>query len=199
MTFSLRTSLIVTSILACWLGALVSKSPMLMELVASATALLILLTLAFAIWDSRPEQRAFWTGFFVLAFGNLILAHYFEAYQQTGNELATRILGPPNAAVYTPSYMPPPSLSPAPFGPPNPNTSYYQPLNPPPINPANPTFVMQVSTNTSANYYQQFNAIRMAVPSLLSLVAGVIGGWLTLWISRQAKKASDEIPVGTPI
>ena len=180
MTFSLRTSLIVTSILACWLGALVSKSPMLMELVASATALLILLTLAFAIWDSRAEQRAFWTGFFVLAFGNLLIAHYFDAYQQTGTEVATRIMGLPNTGNGG-QYMPVPSLTPGGYS--GPPISYYQPPNP--MGPTNIAIQMPISTG---DYYQQLNAIRMSVPYLLSLMAGVIGGWLTLWISRQAKR-----------
>jgi hypothetical protein len=188
MTFSLRTSLIVTSILACWLGALVSKSATLVELVACATALLIFLTLAFAIWDSRPDQRAFWTGFFVLAFGNLLLAHYFNAYQQTGNEVATRIMGPPNAPNYgpMPTFAPAPMLGPGAYSPPV--TSFYQPPDPA---TASITYAVQLPANPN-DYYQQLNSIRMAVPNLLSLLAGVIGGWLTLWISRQARNGATQ-------
>jgi len=182
MTFSLRSSLVVTSIVACWLGALVSKSPMLMELVASATALLIFLTLAFAIWDSRPEQRAFWTGFFTLAVGNLILAQYFDAYQQTGNEVATRIMGQPNTGTGGP-YTPVPSLTPGGYS--GPSVSFYQT----PPNPMGPTNIAIQMPVNSGDYYQQLNSIRMAVPYLLSLLAGVIGGWSTLWISRQARRA----------
>lgn len=185
MTFSLRTSLIVISILACWLGALVSKSPMLMELVASATALMIFLTLAFAIWDSRAEQRAFWTGFFVLAFGNLLIAHYFDAYQQTGTEVATRIMGPLNSGTSIP-FGPVPSLNPGVRS--APSISYYQPQPPNPLPPT--SYAIQVPFNPG-DYYQRFHAIRTAVPILLSLLAGVIGGWLTLWISRQGKKAAE--------
>jgi|GEM_PF-4599199 len=210
MTFSIRTFLLVIGVLACWLGAMVSNSPLLVELVATATSLLILLTLALAIWEPRAEQRAFWTGFFVLAFGNMILAH-FNAYQQTGHEAANAILGQPkpqpvslprtpafNSPMMAPSYTPAPSLDPAaPDTAPSlpSNTSYYQPPYSPVPYPS--SSYVPVYTQVADNYYQRHAAIRTAVPSLLSLVAGVIGGWLTMWVYRRAKGAEKIEPASS--
>lgn len=195
MTFSIRTFLIVIGILACWLGALVSNSPLVVELVANATSLLILLTLSLAIWDTQPEQRAFWTGFFVLAFGNLVFTHYFNAWQQTGHELARVILGEPKPATVqpfnppsVPSWTSPPTLPPSNLPPastpPTLEERFYQPS------------YSTVPYSTGAyiyqdNYYQRHAAIRTAVPSLLSLIAGVIGGWVTMWAYRRAKSAES--------
>jgi hypothetical protein len=205
MTFSIRTFLIVIALFACWLGALVSHVPLLVELVASATALLILLTLPLAIWDPRAEQRAYWTGFFVLALGNMLLTQYFNAYQQTGSAVATLILGAPQ--MQTPGYSPAP---PTYFPPTNPGNTAPQSITPadappslereerfyqPAIDPygwSNPSgsYIYQPVGNA---YYQRHAAIRTAVPNLFSLLAGVIGGWLTQWIYRQKERA------GTPV
>jgi hypothetical protein len=106
MTFSIRTFLIAIAVVSVWLGALVSKSPLLIELAASATVLLILLTLPLAIWDHRPLLRAFWTGCFVLGFGNLLYCSFFSAYQQTSNQMAGLIMGD----------QPQPSYRAAPYG-----------------------------------------------------------------------------------
>jgi hypothetical protein len=92
MTFSIRTILIVMALVALWLGALVSKSSLAIELVSNFTALLILLTLPLAIWDPRPGMRPFWTGFFVLAVGNHLLSNYF-AHQRLNHYFAELISG----------------------------------------------------------------------------------------------------------
>jgi hypothetical protein len=185
MTFSIRSFLIVIAILACWLGALVSKSPLMIELVANTTALLILLTLAFAIWDRRPEQRAFWTGCFVLGFGSLMLTHYSSGYQRTSYRIASLILGDPTAQTTTPF----PNYGPnAPM--PAPSVSFYQPPNGP--GPFTTTYAIQIPANPNQDYYQQQEAIRAAVPTLFSLLVAGIGGWMTLWISRRSKDAGNE-------
>ncbi len=213
MTFSLRTFLIVIAILACWLGAMVSQLPPLMELVATATALLILLTLPFAIWDPRAEQRAYWTGFFVLAAGNLLLTQYFNAYQQTGTAVATLILGAPQQQ--TPNFYPPALLQLPPPGTYTPPTTapadappslesesrFYQPGFDP-YNPNGSAWSYPTGSyiyNPLGNaYYQRLSAIRTAVPYFFSLLAGVFGGWLTQWMYRQKDERQKE-KAATPV
>lgn len=181
MTFSIRTFLVVTAILAAWLGALVSNSQLAVELVGNLTALLIVLTLAFAIWDRRPEQRAFWTGFFLLGIANLVIGHYYSGYQWTTAKVATLFLGEPNPSQVAGFW----TGGPGPAGPYAPvyagtTTSYYGAPVPVYVSPSGPPTV---------NYYIQQRAISVAVPSLMSLVVGCLGGFLTLWIWRQ--KADD--------
>lgn len=211
MTFSLRTFLIVIAILACWLGAMVSQVPLLVELVASATSLLILLTLALAIWEPRAEWRAFWTGFFVLAFGNLLLTHYFNAYQQTGHEVANLILGAPKPiGLPTPSFNPPTYFPPQQVTPPNvappadarPSLEVEERFYQPPYNSGWSSYPAgSYSYNlVGSEYYQRHTAIRTAVPNLISLLAGFIGGWLTMWISQRSENANrQKEKAGTPM
>jgi hypothetical protein len=213
MTFSLRTFLIVIAILACWLGAMVSQLPLFVELVANATALLILLTLALAIWEPRTEWRAFWTGFFVLAFGNMLLTQYFNAYQQTGHEVANLILGVPQpSAPQTSGFNPPTYLPPQPVPPSNllappadarPSLEVEERFYQPPYNsgwssyPATGSYTF---TPVGSEYYQRHTAIRTAVPNLISLLAGVIGGWLTMWMrTRNESTVRQKEKAGTPV
>lgn len=223
MTFSIRTFLIVIAILAVWLGALVSKSPLLIELAAGGTVLLILLSLALAIWAPRPLQRAFWTGFFALAFGNLLYNGFFHSYGQTSNQVAQLIMGnnppmygpatysypaparsfltpPSQTSYYAPedeSADSPPSLSPtdsdsdsSPEGnglPQNPVAPTAVPgFAPPPMYPAT-TYIQMPVQPYGGNYYEQRETIRAAVPSLLSLLMGVLGGCVTMWIASRPK------------
>lgn len=236
MTFSIRTFLVVIAILSVWLGALVSKSPLLVELAAGGTVLLILLSLALAIWEPRPLQRAFWTGFFALAFGNLLYNGFFHSYQQTSNQVAQAIMGNNPQPIYSPAtytypapattiltppaqvsyYAPegesdesadsPPSLgSPAaesdgspdvtttvdefprnPIAPTSPNAvPGFVP--PPPTLPPTTYIQVPVQAYGGANYYEQREAIRASVPSLISLLMGVVGGCVTMWIASRPK------------
>ena len=225
MTFSIRTFLIVIAILACWLGAMVSSSLVLVELVGSATLLLILLTLPLAIWEPRAELRAFWTGFFVLSFGSFFLSSYAGIYQQTSQAIAIAILSEPKPVQYPqPSLMPgqpvPGSFGPAPVVPdvtlpeitppddPSPasnkpslnlNTSYYQPsLNPATTPYAGPVFpapgYAPYNPYADNDYYIRLTAIRTSIPYLFSLLAGVIGGWVTMWVYRRAKPVDAATP-----
>jgi hypothetical protein len=187
MTFSIRSFLLLIALLAFWLGAFVSKSPLMMELATSGTVLLILLTLAFAIWDRRPEQRAFWTGCFVLGFGNLVLASYWGGYQRTSYQVAQLIVGSQPAQSVAVGYtspavgsgfmMPPPTA---------PMVTYYQPTNSGAIAQS---YAIQMPV--SQEYYQQQEAIRGAVPTLLSLMFAGLGGWMTVWIWRRSKDDKD--------
>ncbi|WP_254511657.1 hypothetical protein [Anatilimnocola floriformis] len=231
MTFSIRTFLIVIAILACWLGAMVSTSLVIVELVASATLLLMLLALPLAIWEPRAELRAFWTGFFVLSLGSILLSSYLGGYQQTSQAIAVAILGQPTPVQYPqPNFSLPPGTVPL-LSPPQPgsfrptpadtepslpeitpgddspasnkpslNTSYYQPplnpYNPVPIY-ASPNFVPYAQYGVADRYYLRVNAIRSSVPYLFSLLAGVIGGWVTMWVYRRAKSSAAETGLAT--
>jgi len=240
MNFSIRTGLVIVSIVAVMLGAVVSKSPLMLELVSNLVRLGICLTLALAIWDSVPARRAFWTGFFVLSFGNLILASYFGAYQQSSDELASLIMGQPQAGSVFPynPYASPwapsssfgnpptvndnfkvivdeeeapvansseaddkPTIDEVPFN--SQQTTPSPPTLTPPANfpqsaPAMPPPIYAVPVQIGADYYVQRNAIQRALPIMFSLVTGLIGGWLTMWISRQkvTHSASKESAAG---
>src|SRR5688572_27861264 len=76
MTFSLRTGLIAVAILAVWLGALLSRSQLFVSAVSSAALVAILLALPLAICEPRAEQRAFWSGFFVVSVGLLLISSF---------------------------------------------------------------------------------------------------------------------------
>jgi hypothetical protein len=183
MTFSIRTFFVAIAIVAIWLGALVSKSPLLIEIVANLTGLMILLTLAWAIWERRPEQRAFWTGFFVLAFGNLVLSSYLSTYQRTGYQVASLFVGqPPQQMGYAPY-----GLQWFPAGTTN-NVTLPAPLT---NQTGTYSYTLSGAVGPSPDIQQQVEAIRTAVPMMASLLVGVVGGWLTLWIWR---RRSDGLP-----
>lgn len=184
MTFSIRTFLVAIALVAVWLGALVSKSPLLIEIVANLTGLMVLLTLAWAIWERRPEQRAFWTGFFILAFGNLVLSSYLSTYQRTGYQVANLIVGQPAQQVVNTPY----GLQWIPAAT-NSNVALPGPL----INYTGTySYTLAGAVGSSPDIQQQVEAIRTAVPMLASLLAGAVGGWLTLWIWR---RRSDGSPI----
>lgn len=182
MTFSIRTFFVAIAIVAVWLGALVSKSPVLIEVVANLTGLMILLTLAWAIWEQRPEQRAFWTGFFVLAFGNLVLSSYLSTYQRTGYQVANLIVGqPPQQMVNAPYGLQWfPAMAPSGTAYPMPVTNYTGTYS----------YTLTGAVGPNPDLQQQVDAIRTAVPMMASLFVGVVGGWLTLWIWRRRRNGS---------
>ena len=242
MTFSIRTFLIVIAVLSVWLGALVSRSPLFVELAAGGTVLLILLSLALAIWEPRPLLRAFWTGFFALAFGNLLYNGFFHSYQRTSNQVAQVIMGnyqPPTygPGPYTPGSMPNGVISfPARTALYAPEDEYVNPAPPPPTgapvsdsaNSASETSPGEIPANPNGNsnpqpretaepewemsgpgtgpysapmpapapyvwqpvapdYHEQREAIQASVPPLISLLMGVVGGCVTMWIAAQRK------------
>lgn len=182
MTFSIRTFFVAIATVAVWLGALVSRSPLLIEIVANLTGLMILLTLAWAIWERRPEQRAFWTGFFILAFGNLVLSSYLSTYQRTGYQVANLIVGQPAQQVVNAPY----GLQWTPTTTAN-NVTLSAPLT---NYTGTYSYTLVASGAQSPDVQQQVEAIRTAVPMLASLLAGVVGGWLTLLIWRRRSDGS---------
>ncbi|QDU25152.1 hypothetical protein ETAA8_02140 [Anatilimnocola aggregata] len=216
MNFSIRTGLIAVSIVAVLLGAIVSKSPLVMELATNLVLLGICLTLALAIWDREPLRRAFWTGFFVLGFGNVVLASYFNAYQQSTSELSTLLMGQPQPGGPAVSYPRTRIIPSSSFKPPV--TEYlteevYEPtLTPPQPVPTTtapnsaPSFAMPPSNFPpppmatpyySSDYYLQFEAIRSSLPVMFSLLVAGIGGWVTMWISHQrSTSAAREVTSG---
>jgi hypothetical protein len=185
MNFSLRTALLVTAIVALLLGAVVSKSPLFLELVSTAICLGIALTLPLAIWDHLPARRAFWTGFFTLGFASLLMSYYFHGYQQSSSQLATLMVGKPAGvtpgAPYNPQAM-----------------SFFQSggyANP---GPSSTTYVITspnaMPTIGSSTYYEQLNALRAALPSMFSLLAAAVGGWITLlvWRGRASEQPAPQ-------
>jgi hypothetical protein len=176
MTFSLRSLLIVIAMIALWLSALFSKSPWMIDAATTITMLFIALALAFSIWDGRRRRRAFWTGLFIVGLGNFLLADYLSAYQRTSFQIADAILGTspsPRPLPYFPSYVPPPP------------SALMQPAV-----PASPQAVARIIA-TGDLYNRQHEAIRAAVPAMLSLLLGGVGGLLTAWISERSSGAAS--------
>lgn len=177
MNFSLRTALLSTAIVATLLGAIVSKSPLFLESVATLIYLGIALTLPLAIWDPLPRRRAFWTGFFVLGLASVLMANQLGSYQQASTNLASLIVPvfPVNVnfgnsvnvtaqsfTFYTGTTVAAPQY---------PLTSVYGNTNP-----------AAVWSTNSTQAAEQYQAIRSTLPTIFSLVAAVIGGWLTWFV-----------------
>jgi hypothetical protein len=117
MRFSLRTLLFVIVVVAVWLGALFARSTLFVQLVSSATELLILVALPLAIWDSRPAHRAFWSGFFVVGVGYFLAGYCFNLHENLQIQVAELIVPPPPDPFSAPAPQPvdPFTLPPEPF------------------------------------------------------------------------------------
>lgn len=176
MTFSLRSILLLIAVVAVWLGALMSGSPAAIELAAVATNLSFFVALAMAIWHRSPEQRAFWTGFCVLGIANLVLANHFAAYQQTGYQLATAIVGEQASTSFGWTSYPPLNVTGS-------GTLVSQPF----INVSGfggqPGSSTWLPTPTIAPFGPH-EAIRAAFAPIVSLILACAGGWFTFWIAR---------------
>jgi hypothetical protein len=178
MTFSLRTFLIVIGILAVWLAALFAKSPLLLEIVGYATALFVLMSLAFAIWDQRPRHRAFWTGFFVVGVGNSLAGECFNLEVGLRTELSDAILTPRDGSKWAPVTAPT-----NPFAAP-------VPVYPGPGFPSLPSGSGPSPTVPSMYYKgEQRHAIYEALLLFFSLLAAMLGGAGTYWIERRSEAA----------
>jgi hypothetical protein len=159
MTFSMRSFLIVIAFVGVWLGVLVSKSTVAIEVASYLTALLILLTLPLAIWDPRPDMRPFWTGFFVLAAGNYALGSHFSTHQQLNHYLAEGFSGQipaQNSMIVWDSAV---------------------------LMRGRPVFLSSMADGSNSTTL--YGSIWNAVPVLLSIITGGLGGWIILWISRR--------------
>jgi hypothetical protein len=178
MTFSLRSILVVIAVVGVWLGAIMSNSLWCVELAAAATNLMFFLSLALAIWQRTPEQRAFWTGFCVLGLANLVLANYFGAYQQTSYRIASAF------AAEQPQPMPNVSWTTAgPAGYVGGSGVVFAPQAVPWSGYGGSTYtpytVLAAGMPVGPHY-----AIQAAVAPVLSLILACVGGWVTLWAAR---------------
>jgi hypothetical protein len=93
MTFSLRTILLVTAVVATLLGAFVSRSPLFLEITALLIYLGVAVSLPLAIWHPSPAQRAFWTGFFVVGATCFFATRYYAASRTMTEELTKVFMG----------------------------------------------------------------------------------------------------------
>ena len=73
LTFSIRTTLLCVTFVACWLGAISTGNAVMMDLMVCVSMWLLFLTLPLAIWDSNYERRPFWGGFFAVGIANVLL------------------------------------------------------------------------------------------------------------------------------
>jgi hypothetical protein len=165
MTFTIRSFLIMTAFVAAWLGVLVSKSATAIEIASYISALLILLTLPMAIWDSRRDMRPFWTGFFVLSAGTYILNSHFSAQQQVNHYLAEVFSGQ--------------SVS---------STGKTVLWDSTIMMSGRSAFAPRVFNSAGASTL--YGAIWDAIPILSSFIMGSLGGWVTLWVARQNSPAA---------
>lgn len=192
--FHTRAFVMMMAVVALWMGAFVAKSPLVAELAVGASIFLILLSLALAIWEPLPLSRAFWSGFFVLACGNLIYSGFFNNYSQTTTQVAQLLLGEQTQPVFVPApFLSPPGSS----WNTAPRSSYYAPGDATESNlsanstPMTATFSVQLPGSViptyNGDYQRQREAIRVAVPLLASLLTGVLGGCVTMWIAARPK------------
>jgi hypothetical protein len=179
MTFSLRSILLVIAIVGIWLGAILSKSPLAVELATVGTNLFLLVSVALAIWHPQMEQRKFWTGFCLAGLGNFVLAHHFSAYRTSSYVIAAAVLGDPNGWQ---SYPPQSAMTVW-----APSTTFVSPPNAP-IN----SYVQTYDPYAAVFYTQSYQAVGAGVVSIFSLLAACIGGWLTLWIAREKAKEREQ-------
>jgi hypothetical protein len=181
MNFSLRTALLVTAIVALLLGAVVSKSPLFLELVSTAICLGIALTLPLAIWDHLPARRAFWTGFFALGLASLLMNFYFAAYEQSSSALANVVME------FSSGYMPPEPEGPR-------MMTFYQRSQGGLVYPRFPITSRPVPPNSTPDNYEQFLALCITFPRMFSLLAAAIGGWITLlvWRGRASEQPAPQ-------
>jgi hypothetical protein len=93
VTFSLRTALVGVAVVAVWLAALLSGSELFVAAVSSLALVSIFLALALAIWEPRAEALAFWSGYFVVSVGLLLIGSFTVgsatwAYRSIRDEMA---------------------------------------------------------------------------------------------------------------
>jgi len=77
MAFSLRSSLLAVAISSLWLGAVVTRSPLLLELASVTSLLLLFLAIPLSFYDN-DERKPFWSGFAAIGLGLMLAATFFD-------------------------------------------------------------------------------------------------------------------------
>jgi hypothetical protein len=162
MNYTLKNAILAITAIAILLAALISKSPILIE-VATATVMFSIPTaLVFALCDSQHNRRPFWIGFFILGASSLFLSSYGDIFASASSSIAEAVCGPidyvdvdPSTANIPPQYMP------------------------------GPEFQLVSLRSPSINYNDRLNLLIQFVPTVFSTLFGIVGGLLALWISRR--------------
>ncbi|MEM9512997.1 MAG: hypothetical protein AAF978_10020, partial [Cyanobacteria bacterium P01_E01_bin.48] len=77
MAFSLRTVLLAIAISSLWLGAVVTRSPVLLELASVSSLLLLFLAIPLSFYD-HENRKPFWAGFAAIGLGLMLAATFFD-------------------------------------------------------------------------------------------------------------------------
>ena len=172
MRFSIKHSLMATTVVALLLTALLSKSPALIEFATVVTLLSVPMGLVFAICDSNRNRRPFWVGFFVVSAFCCLFSSYTDIFHNSSSKIAAALCGPPEFVQSSPYAMASPS--------------------PPSFNPGvGPDPDVDVYVRASSdNYNERYNLVFSYVPVMLSPIFGMIGGFLAIWISRPGRDVS---------
>ena len=77
MAFSLRTLLLSIAISSLWLGAVVARSAVLLEVASVSSLLLLFLAIPLCFYDDE-NRRPFWAGFAAIGLGLMLAATFFD-------------------------------------------------------------------------------------------------------------------------
>ena len=91
MRFSIRALLATFLIAAIWLGALLSRSAIAIELASLFSIGAIFLSLPLAIFDTVQTQRAFCAGFFAVGFGTFLVFNVGSWMDETSDAISLAI------------------------------------------------------------------------------------------------------------
>ena len=77
MAFSLRTLMLTIGLSSLWLGAIVTRSPVLLEVASVSSLLLLFLAIPLCFYD-HPHRQSFWAGFSAIGIGLMMAATFFD-------------------------------------------------------------------------------------------------------------------------
>ena len=173
MTFSIRAALLAITFFAIWLGAIISRSPVGLELASLVTVLVLFLSLPLAIFDSERRRRPFWAGFCAVGLGFFLTISIVDTpIHKTTTAIANLAMKIPGANAVPPS-----------------STTQVAPLRymtqdgsltPPKMQPITSTVTMH-------------DAISGAVPYLLVFVLASLGGVTVFWLAQHSRTGQNAV------
>ena len=167
MRYSIKHSFAAVAFVALLLAALVSKSPAFIEIASITVSLAIPLALVFAICDSNQRRRLFWIGFFILSISSFLFCMWGDLFSTASWGIAELLCGNPEMVLTDPSTLPPQATASLPQG----------------------MELVSVQMPSKA-YNNRMNLLADFAPRLLSVVFGIAGGMLALWIGRTDSQVS---------
>ena len=95
MAFSLRTVLLAIAISSLWLGAVVTRSPVMLELASVSSLLILFLAIPLSFYD-HENRKPFWAGFAAIGLGLMLAATFFDLpLHKTSNAITGIVMSIP--------------------------------------------------------------------------------------------------------